>query len=155
MDNLCRLRKEKEGIISVRGFQCVDYRGDSYTVILVVRWPRLWGVHMLFSLFRQLKLIRLLTLGFGLLLLCIVATVGTNLAANTLHQASTDRLVDHLYPARQSAHAIVRLVLTIDDEGAWYVLSHDPHQQAQLLQSYQQDVQALRVAVARSTALAD
>ncbi|SRR6266487_1713878 len=110
---------------------------------------------MPFALFRQLKLTHLLCLGFGLMLLCIVATVGANLAASNQYQTNTDLLIDHLYPARQSAQAILRLVLAIDGEGAGYILSHDPHQQAHLLQSYQQNVQALRVAVASSTALAD
>ncbi len=110
---------------------------------------------MLLSLLRPLKLTHLLYLGFGLLLLCIVVTGGANLAANSQHLSNTDLLIDHLYPARKSAQVIVRLALSIDDEGAWYILSYDPHQQAQLLQTYQQDVQALRVAVAQATALAD
>jgi len=110
---------------------------------------------MLFSLLRQLKFTRLLSLGFGLMLLCIVATVGTNLAANTQHLANSDLIIDHLYPSHKSAEFIVRLTRAIDDQGARYILSYDPHQQTQLPQTYQQDVQALRVAVARSTALAD
>ena len=55
---------------------------------------------MCLSLFRQLKLVHRLGFGFGLLLLCMMLTLGVNLAANTQHQAITDRLIDHLYPAR-------------------------------------------------------
>src|SRR5579872_6712430 len=111
--------------------------------------------HMLFSLFRQMKPTHLLYLGFGLMLLCIVVTAGANLVAATQHLTNTDLLIDHLYPARQSAQVIVRLTLAIDDEGAQYILSYDPHQEAQLLQTYQQNVQALRVAIAQATVLAD
>lgn len=103
----------------------------------------------------QPKLTHLLSLGFGLMLLCMLVTLGANLAANIQHQAITDRLINHLYPARKQAGLIVRLTLAIDDNGAWYVLSHNPRQQAQLLQTYQQEVQALRVALASATALAD
>ena len=110
---------------------------------------------MLFSLFRQMKPTHLLYLGFGLMLLCIVVTAGANLVAATQHLTNTDLLIDHLYPARQSAQVIVRLTLAIDDEGAQYILSYDPHQEAQLLQTYQQNVQALRVAIAQATVLAD
>jgi len=110
---------------------------------------------MCLSLFRQLKLVHRLGFGFGLLLLCMMLTLGVNLAANTQHQVITDHLIDHLYPARSEANRILRLALTIDDNGAQYLLSYDPHQQAQLLQTYQQDVQALRVAVAKLTVLAD
>ena len=110
---------------------------------------------MSFSSLQQLKLTHLLHLGFGLVLLCMAVTLGANLVANTQHQAITDRLIDHLYPARKSANEIIRLALTIDDDGAWYVLSHNPHQRAQLLQTYQQDVQALQVVIARATTLAD
>ena len=112
-------------------------------------------VLMCLSLFRQLKLVHRLGFGFGLLLLCMMLTLGVNLAANTQHQVITDRLIDHLYPARSEANRILRLTLTIDDNGAQYLLSYDPHQQAQLLRTYQQDVQALRVAVAKLTAIAD
>ena len=90
-----------------------------------------------------------------LLMVCMMLTLGVNLAANTQHQVITDRLIDHLYPARSEANRILRLALTIDDNGAQYLLSYDPHQQSQLLQTYQQDVQGLRVAVAKLTAIAD
>jgi len=110
---------------------------------------------MLFSRFRQLKLIHLLRLGFGLMLLCMMVTLGANLIATNEHQTITDRLIDHLYPARKQAGDVTNLLLTIDNEAAWYILSHDQHQQAQLLQTYQQDVQSLREGLARATAMAD
>jgi diguanylate cyclase (GGDEF)-like protein len=110
---------------------------------------------MRFPALRYMKLTHLLRLGFGLMLLCMIGTFGANLVANTQHQAITDRLIHHIYPARQQANIIVRLTLSIDDNGAWYVLSHSPQQQALLLQSYQQEVQALRLALAQALALAD
>ncbi len=110
---------------------------------------------MLFPAFRHMKLTHLLRLGFGLMLLCMIGTFGANLVANTQYQTSTNRLIDHIYPARQQAQSILTLTLSIDDDGAWYVLSHSPQQQAQLLQNYQQEVQALRVALVQATALAD
>ncbi len=110
---------------------------------------------MRFPTFRQMKLTHLLRLGFGLMLLCMIGTFGANLVANTQYQASTDRLIDHIYPARQQAHSIVTLMFSIDDDGAWYILSHSPQQQALLLQNYQQEVRAFRVALVQSAALAD
>jgi diguanylate cyclase (GGDEF)-like protein len=93
--------------------------------------------------------------GFGFILLCLVVTLGTDIATSARQAAITDRLIHHLYPAREQAHQIVRLVLAIDDEGAWYILSHDPHQQTQLFHTYQQDVQQLREAVTVALAFAD
>ena len=112
-------------------------------------------VLMLFSALRRVKLTHQLGFGFGLMLLLMVVTLGANLAASTQQQAITVRLINHLYPARLQAHEIIRLALAIDDNGAWYVLTHNSHQQEQLLQSYQQEAQALRAAVAKATALAD
>src|SRR2546427_4087180 len=110
---------------------------------------------MPFSSHRQLKLVHLVRLGFALMLLCMIVTFSANLVANTQYQATTDRLIDHLFPARSQANEIARLVLAIDDTGAWYILSHDPRQQAQLLQTYQKDAQALRVALSSATKMAD
>lgn len=104
---------------------------------------------MLFSQFRHMKLMHLLSLGFGLMLLCIGVTVGVNLVTNTQKQTSTNVLIDQLYPARRSAGVIIRLTLAIDNEGARYILSFDPHQQALLLQSYQKDVQSLHATLAK------
>ncbi len=104
---------------------------------------------------RQLKLVHLVRLGFALMLLCMMVTFSANLVANAQYQASTDRLIDHLFPARNQAKEIARLTLAIDDAGAWYVLSHNPRQQAQLLQTYQKDVQALRVVLSSATKMAD
>ncbi|HLX58935.1 MAG TPA: diguanylate cyclase, partial [Ktedonobacteraceae bacterium] len=110
---------------------------------------------MPFSSHRQLKLVHLVRLGFGLLLLCMIVTFSANLVADTQYNATTDRLIDHLYPARNQAKEIGRLALAIDDTGALYILSRNPAQQAQLLQTYQQDAQALRVALSAATAMAD
>jgi len=110
---------------------------------------------MPFSSHRQLKLVHLVRLGFGLMLLCMMVTFSANLVANTQYQATNDLLIDHLFPAHSQAKEIARLALAIDDTGAWYVLSHNPRQQAQLLQTYQKDVQALRVALSSATKMAD
>src|SRR6202049_1867420 len=110
---------------------------------------------MPFSFHRQLKLVHLVRLGFALMLLCMMVTFSANLVADTRYQATTDRLIDHLLPARSNAKEIARLALVIDDTGAWYVLSNDPAQQAQLLQTYQQDAQALRVALSSAATMAD
>ena len=110
---------------------------------------------MPFSFHRQLKLVHLVRLGFALMLLCMMVTFSANLVADTQYQATTDRLIDHLLPARDNAKEIARLVLAIDDTGAWYVLSRNAAQQAQLLQTYQKDAQALRVALSSATTMAD
>lgn len=123
--------------------------------VRLLRRNRLSCLFLSFARVQQLKLTPLLSLGFGLMLLCIVTTVGANLIVSNQYQFNTDLIIDHLYPARQEAYTIIQLVLTIDDEGAWYILSNNPSQQKQLLQSYQQHVQALRTAVARARALAD
>jgi diguanylate cyclase (GGDEF)-like protein/putative nucleotidyltransferase with HDIG domain len=104
---------------------------------------------------RHLTLTQQLRLGFGLLLFGLLVTFGANLFANTQHQAITDRLIQHIYPARHQADVIVTLTLSIDDDGAWYVLSHDPPQQVLLLQRSGQNVQALRQALAQALTLAD
>jgi diguanylate cyclase (GGDEF)-like protein/putative nucleotidyltransferase with HDIG domain len=121
----------------------------------LLRRNRLNRLFLPFARRQRLKPTPLLSLGFGLMLLCIVTTVCANLLASNQYQAQTDLMIDRLYPARQEAHTIIWLVLAIDDEGAWYILSNNPKQQAQLLQSYRQNVQALRAAVARARALAD
>src|SRR5579885_2117136 len=121
----------------------------------LLRRNRLSRLFLSFVRVQRLKLTPLLSLGFGLMLLCIVTTVGANLIVTNQYQFNTDLMIDHLYPARQEIHTIIQLVLTIDDEGAWYILSNNPTQQKPLLQSYQRHVQALRAAVARARALAD
>ncbi len=121
----------------------------------LLRRNRLSRLFLSFVRVQRLKLTPLLSLGFGLMLLCIVTTVGANLIVTNQYQFNTDLMIDHLYPARQEIHTIIQLVLTIDDEGAWYILSNNPTQQKPLLQSYQRQVQALRAAVARARALAD
>jgi diguanylate cyclase (GGDEF)-like protein/putative nucleotidyltransferase with HDIG domain len=93
--------------------------------------------------------------GFGILFLCMVVTLGANLVATTQYKAITDRLINHLYLARQQAREIARLELALDSLGARYVLSYDPQQQVQLLQTYQQNAQQLRAAIASANALAD
>ncbi len=121
----------------------------------LLRRNRLSRLFLSFVRVQRLKLTPLLSLGFGLMLLCIVTTVGANLIVTNQYQFNTDLMIDHLYPARQEIHTIIQLVLTIDDEGAWYILSNNPTQQKPLLQSYQRHVQALRAAVARARVLAD
>ncbi len=108
---------------------------------------------MRLSPFRQLKM--KLTLSFGTLFLCLIVTLGANLAASTQHQAIIDRLINHLYPARQQAQQITQLELALDSTGARYILSYDPQQQTQLLYTYQQNALALRTAVAKAMSLAD
>jgi diguanylate cyclase (GGDEF)-like protein len=108
---------------------------------------------MRFSPLRQLEI--KLGLGFGILFLCMVAMLVTNIAATSSQQAITDRLIDHLYPAREQAQEMSRLVLVLDSDGARYILSYDPQQETQLLQTYQQEALALRATIRRADTLAD
>ncbi|MDQ2906328.1 MAG: bifunctional diguanylate cyclase/phosphodiesterase [Ktedonobacteraceae bacterium] len=110
---------------------------------------------MRFSALRPMKLPQQLGVGFGLMLLCMVLTLGANLAASSQQQAITHHLIYHLYPARWQAHEIIKLTLAIDDDVARYLLSHIPGQQADLLNTYQQEARDLRVAVASATSLTD
>lgn len=93
--------------------------------------------------------------GFGLMFLCLVVTLAANLTASIRYQANTDRIIDDLYPARHAAEEIYGLALAIDDDAAWYVLSHNSRQQTHLLQIYQQEVSEFRKALSTAAALAD
>lgn len=110
---------------------------------------------MLFARIRKRSLISQLRLGFGLVLLCMIVFLGTNLVVTNEHQSITNHLVDHLYPARKQASVIARLVLTIDNEAARFILTNNAQEQAQLLQAYRQNTQLLRTAIANANALAD
>ena len=59
--------------------------------------------------FSNLKIAHKLTLGFGLVLLLMLGTLAIDMVASTAQTAEADRLVDHLYPARQVAREIVAL----------------------------------------------
>ncbi len=108
---------------------------------------------MHFSPLRQLEI--KLGLGFGLLFLSMIVILGVNLIATSIHQDTTNRLIDHLYPARQQVQEISRLESALDSNGARYILSYDPQQQKQLLQTYHQETQTLWKALALAYTLAD
>lgn len=113
------------------------------------------GGYMRLFRHRQLKLTRLLNLGFGLMLICMLVTLASNLVTNRQQQAITDRLIDHLFPARQQASKVVRLILSIDNNVTWYILTHNRDQEVQLLRTYEQEVRQLRVELATVAQLAD
>src|SRR5579864_3223885 len=59
--------------------------------------------------FSNLKIAHKLILGFGLVLLLMLATLATDAVVSTGQTAVANHLVDHLYPARQAAGEIVTL----------------------------------------------
>src|SRR5450631_634820 len=104
----------------------------------------LLGALMRFFLLRRLKITTQLILAFSTIILCtgFVSIIGTAISAQ--QSAIAYHLVNHLYPARINVNEIVTLINGIDDDGGWYMLSHDPVQEQASLQSYEQKVQELR-----------
>ncbi|MGA3031563.1 MAG: methyl-accepting chemotaxis protein, partial [Candidatus Limnocylindrales bacterium] len=77
--------------------------------------------------------------------------------ANGNQAAISNRIVNHLDPARIAAAKIVTLVRSIDDEGAWAVnsMSGDKVHSDQLLKTYYAEVDQLKSTVSDALALAD
>lgn len=105
--------------------------------------------------FANLNVTHKLSLGFGLVLLLMSSTLAVDVLASTQQTAVVNRLVQHLYPARQSAHNIVTLARAADDDAAWYLMLRDTSQTAIYLRTYYQEVQQLRQTVTQTEALAD
>ena len=53
--------------------------------------------------FIHLKIAHKLTLGFGIVLLLLISALAADTFASTQQTAVADRLVHHLYPAREAA----------------------------------------------------
>src|SRR5438132_2374684 len=105
--------------------------------------------------FANLKVAHKLALGFGLVLLLMSSTLTVDVGASARQTAVVNRLVYHLYPARQVARGIVTLARAADDDAAWYLMLRDKSQAARYLHVYYQEMQQLREAVTRAQALAD
>jgi PAS domain S-box-containing protein len=84
-------------------------------------------------------------------------TLTVDIVASGNQSAISDRIVNHLDPARIAAAKIVTLVRSIDDDGAWviYSMSGDKAHSDQLLQNYYSEVDQLKVTVASAIDLAD
>ena len=106
--------------------------------------------------FSHLKIAHKLTLGFGLVLLLMTATLMTDVLASRQQTSVEVQLVNRLYPSRQAANEIVTLVYAANDARLVYVLADNEHAAAQL-RAYNQDMQQLRALVgqARTLALSD
>src|ERR1035438_10164562 len=104
----------------------------------------LLGALMRFFLLRRLRITTQLILAFSTIILCTGSVTIIDTVISAQQSAIAYRLVNHLYPARINVDEIVTLVNGIDDDGAWYMLSHDPIQEEESLQSYEQKVQELR-----------
>ncbi len=110
---------------------------------------------MQFFFLRRLKITTQLILAFSLIILCMGSVSAIDTMVSAQQSAIAYHLVNHLYPARINANMIVTLVSGIDDDGAWYMLSHDPVQEEESLQSYEQQVQELRIVLSQATKLSD
>ena len=106
--------------------------------------------------FSNLKIAHKLTLGFGLVLLLMLATLATDAVVSTEQTAVANHLVDHLYPARQTASEIVTLARAADSDAGRYLLELDDQSRAATdLRTYEQEVQQIRQALTQANALAD
>jgi hypothetical protein len=87
--------------------------------------------------------------GFVVVLLLMGATLAVALVANGNQAAISNRIVNHLDPARIAAAKIVTLVRSIDDDGAWAVnsMSGDKAHSDQLLKTYYAEVDQLKSTV--------
>jgi diguanylate cyclase (GGDEF)-like protein/putative nucleotidyltransferase with HDIG domain len=110
---------------------------------------------MRFFLLRRLRITTQLILAFSTIILCTGSVTIIDMVISAQQSAIAYHLVNHLYPARINVDEIVTLVNGIDDDGAWYILSHDPIQEEESLQSYEQKVQELRGVLNQTTALSD
>ncbi len=104
--------------------------------------------------FSNLKIAHKLTLGFGLVLLLMTATLVTDVLASRQQTNVVDQLVDRLYPSRQAANEIVSLVYAANNARLVYVLTANEHDAAAQLQTYNQDMQQLRALLGQARALA-
>jgi methyl-accepting chemotaxis protein len=95
--------------------------------------------------------------GFVIVLLLMGTTLVVALVANGNQAAISNRIVNHLDPARIAAAKIVTLVRSIDDDGAWAVnsMSGDKAHSDQLLKTYYSEIDQLKTTVADALALAD
>jgi methyl-accepting chemotaxis protein len=115
-----------------------------------------WGLMPVIRKIRSSVRTKLLG-GFVIVLLLMGTTLAVDIFANGNQVAISNRIVDHLDPARLAALNIVTLVRSIDDDGAWVVnsMSGDKTHSTQVLQTYYQEVASLKTTVASSLALAD
>ncbi len=95
--------------------------------------------------------------GFVVVLLLMGSTLAVDILASGNQSAISDRIVNHLDPARIAAAKIVTLVRSIDDDGAWVVnsMSGDKAHSDQVLLTYYSEVDQLKQAVATTLDLAD
>jgi methyl-accepting chemotaxis protein len=98
-----------------------------------------------------------LLVGFGTVLVLMGGALAVGIVASANEAAISDRIVNHLDPARLAALRIVTLVRSIDDDGAWVVnsMSGDKEHSDQLLATYYEEVDQLEATMAQALDLAD
>jgi len=106
---------------------------------------------------RDLSIGRKLAAGFGIVIVINVASLAICVTMASNQAAVSDRIVNHLDPARLAAAKIVTLVRSADDDGAWYVgaMSGDAAHAATLLDTYYSEVDQVKQTIADATSLAD
>lgn len=82
--------------------------------------------------------------GLALILLLMAAMLAILIATNGLQGRLSDRLITRLLPARAAVRGIKRLIITADDEGAWYLLGDGASSRQQVLRAYRSDVAEIR-----------
>ncbi len=94
-------------------------------------------------------------LGFALVLLLMVGTLAVDVNASNYQGQLANRLSSHLIPQRVAAQGIIIQVRSTDDDGAWFVMTRNAQQAAQLRARYYNDLKDLDATVQTATALAD
>jgi methyl-accepting chemotaxis protein len=95
--------------------------------------------------------------GYAIVLVLMGVTQVAGMIASGNQATITNRIVNHLDPARIAAARIVTLVRSADDDGAWVVgsMSGDKAHSDQLAKDYYREVDELKTTVATALALAD
>lgn len=82
--------------------------------------------------------------GFGAVILLAVAGFAANEVIASQLKAEVSELADFHVPVATAARSAMTSLMTIDDLGAWYVLTTDPKQAEERLSLYRTEVETLR-----------
>ncbi|MFN0146939.1 MAG: MCP four helix bundle domain-containing protein, partial [Dehalococcoidia bacterium] len=104
--------------------------------------------------FNDLSIRPKLMLSFASVLVLLAVIVATNIILGQQRSTTFNSVIDELVPAKLAALEIASGVRVADDDGAWFVLTPDPEQAAELLATYREDVKQVNAAVERARTLA-
>lgn len=88
--------------------------------------------------------------GLGVILALMAAMLAVEIRLFDLQTSATDGLVTHLVPARAEVRRLQELIVSADDDGAWYLLNDLPAAKAsRLARRYRQDLRAVQASIRR------